>query len=67
MLPAVAMPTMVPKLTNGSNSLARSAAKPIGHGQAGEDDARPAHAVALEEPSPEPSRLPHARWNCSRQ
>ena len=27
-LPAVAMPTMVPKLTNGSNSLARSAAKP---------------------------------------
>ena len=28
-LPAVAMPTIVPKLTNGSNSLARSAAKPI--------------------------------------
>ena len=28
-LPAVAMPTMVPKLTNGSNSLARSAAKPM--------------------------------------
>ena len=28
-LPAVAMPTMVPKFTNGSNSLARSARKPI--------------------------------------
>ena len=28
-LPAVAMPTMVPKLMKGSNSLARSAAKPM--------------------------------------
>ena len=28
MLPAVAMATIVPKLTNGSNSLARRAVKP---------------------------------------